>query len=82
MARLRSPHGHTPVNLARYWDRGTATCCVLHASNPHVHVELRARGLGYTRADTLTSSTEGGHNAGRVVVRDLDLSDTYLFQLH
>jgi hypothetical protein len=82
MAHLRPPNGHTALDMARYWNRGAAARRVLDASNPHVHAELRARGLGYTRADTVTSSTKGGHTAGRVFIRDLDVPDAYLFQLY
>jgi hypothetical protein len=82
MARLRSSHGHTPFTLAGYWHRGSATGGLLDPSNSHVHAELRAGGLGNSRAGAIATSKKGGHTTSRVVLRDMDISDTHLFQLH
>jgi hypothetical protein len=81
MAHLRAPHGHTTFNMAWHWNRGATTRCLLDASNPYVHAELCAGRLGNPRAGALATSTEGGHTAGRVVVRNMDIPDSYLFEL-
>jgi hypothetical protein len=66
--------------MAWHRDRGATAGRVLDTSNPHVHAELCAGRLGDPRAGAVDASTEGSHTAGRFIVRDMDISDAYLFE--
>lgn len=84
MASLRA--SDAPSAMAVDGERGgwrdTSNSCLLDVAGTHVRYQLRARGLGYPRVDTLPAAPAGCGPLGRVILRDLDLPNPYLFQLH
>lgn len=59
---------------------GRSTDSLLHPASADVHLELRARRLGYPRARALASTPDSSCGFGGFVLRDVDLSDTYVFE--
>jgi hypothetical protein len=82
MARIRLAHVHPALALGGLWLRRLALGGVLDTARADAHAERRHGGLGGSRAGRIAARPTRCRAAGRVLVRDVDLSDTYLLQQH
>ena len=81
MAHLWLAHDRTPLDMGRAWrGRDRAIRLVLHPQRVDVHTQFRARRLGSARTGPVSASSSTRGRSGCIVLRDMDLSDTHLFE--
>lgn len=81
MAGLRLANDRSPLGMDRDRERGgRSTDSLLHPASADVHLELRARRLGYPRARPFASPADSCCGLGGFVLCDVDLSDTYVLE--